>query len=249
MRTPAIMLAIAIAAGSARAEDAVPVIGTDELAARTAGPQAQWTLTIIDVRSRVEYEESHLPGAIHVPAAQAATVLPRLVPDRSRALVFYCGGPLCPKSTKIALAARAAGYRNVFNYAEGMTGWTGSQRPSAGTPLPQVEVPTVQPAELQAALRTDERPFLLDLRDPAEYKAFHLAGAVNIPLDELESRAAELPKTGGVVLACHAGGQSLLGGRLLTKLGLKQVSRLDGGLLNWQRKGLPFESGSVAQKE
>ncbi|OUN01579.1 MAG: hypothetical protein BAA04_01070 [Firmicutes bacterium ZCTH02-B6] len=45
---------------------------------------------VIDVRSREKYEAGHVPGAVHIPAAQLEIALADL--PRDRAIVTYCGG-------------------------------------------------------------------------------------------------------------------------------------------------------------
>ena len=75
------------------------------------------------------------------------------------------------------------------------------------------------------------------------------AGTVNIPLDELEKRTREIP-AGDVVVMDHSGGQSLIAGRVLHKAGRQAAaSRLEGGLLGWQQKGLPVEEKALAERQ
>ena len=47
--------------------------------------------------------------------------------------------------------------------------------------------PGVSPKELQAKLGTPQAPLVVDLRKPPEFAVAHIPGAVNIPLDELDS--------------------------------------------------------------
>jgi rhodanese-related sulfurtransferase len=55
--------------------------------------------------------------------------------------------------------------------------------------------PVLVPADQIDTVREEKRPFLLDVRNPDEIeKLGTLPGAVNIPLDQLESRLDELPK-------------------------------------------------------
>lgn len=72
---------------------------------------------------------------------------------------------------------------------------------------------------------------VVDVRQPDEYAADHLEGAVNIPLDELADRAGELgdPST-PVVTYCNGGGRGSLGADTLGGLGWTDVVNLDGGL-------------------
>lgn len=242
------LVATAAAAGGARADDAaLTFISTADLAAKTnaASPSA-WEFTIVDARTRVEYQEAHIAGAINVPASAIAARLPKLVKDKSRSLIFYCNGPKCTKSQKAARAAISLGYRNVLEYNEGMPAWGKARLPVAGTPLPPVDVPAVSAENLQGRLKSKSPPYLLDLRDPEEFAAAHLPGAVNVPLDDLEKRLATLPKSGPIVLADHTGSQSPIGGRLLHHLGVVNLERLDGGILAWQQKGLAVQAVVVA---
>jgi rhodanese-related sulfurtransferase len=242
------LLALAMlsaAPGAVRAEEApLSYIATDQLAARLHAPGG--SLTVIDARSRVEYDEAHIPGAINIPAEKTGALLPKLVKDRQRALVFYCNGPKCTKSQKAARMAIAGGYGNVLEYNEGMPGWGKGRMPIAGSPLPPVDLPAIAPEDLVAMLKSGRRPILLDLRDEQEFKSYHLKGAVNIPLDDLAKTAQRLPRDREIVLACHAGQQSIVGARVLHHLGIERMRRLDGGIVAWQQKGLPLESAAVA---
>jgi len=249
VENPLIALAFLCAVpGTIRAEE-MPLryIATDQLAARLNAPDAgKGNLTVVDARSRVEYDEAHIPGAINMPAEKVAALLPRLVKDRRRELAFYCNGPKCTKSQKAARTAIALGYANVLEYNEGMPGWGRARMPIAGSPLPQIDVPAIGPEELVAMLKSGVRPFLLDLRDTEEFRSYHLKGAVNIPLDDLAKRLRRLPKDREIVLACHAGQQSIVAARVLHHLGIERMRRLDGGIIAWQQKGLPLESSRVA---
>lgn len=230
-------LAACSLAVSTSAQEA-PVIGTDALAARMAGPAAGWGFTLVDARTQVEFSEQHIPGAVLVPARLVATKLPEAVPDRNRLVVFYCNGPNCTKTVKAAKAALAAGYRNVNEYKEGLPGWGKSGRPTEGKPMKPVDVPLVSPAALKDAVASKAPPFLMDVRDPEEFASFRIPGAVSIPLDDISARLKDVPPGRPIVLVDHAGHQVPIAGRLLNHLGLKDVKRLDGGILRWQAEGM-----------
>ena len=84
----------------------------------------------------------------------------------------------------------------------------------------------------------EERPdlVLVDVREPFELTAFGaIPGVVNIPLDLLAARAAELPqeKERPVVAVCQSGARSLKAASILAGLGYRNVYSLDGGTLGW----------------
>lgn len=73
-----------------------------------------------------------------------------------------------------------------------------------------------------------DRPFVLDVRTPAEYAAGHVPGAVNIPIDELRIRLSELPQGTPIVTYCQVGQRGYLATRILMQAGFT-VSNLSGG--------------------
>ena len=240
--------ALAVAAQVRADEAPLTFITTAELHAKTAStPTARWKFTIVDARTRVEYEENHIAGAVSCPATQTAAVLPKLVKDKSRQLIFYCNGPKCTKSQKAARAAIALGYRNVLEYNEGLPAWGKANLPVAGNPLPPVEMASVSPEDLRARMQGAKAPAVIDVRDAVEFASVRIAGTINIPLDELEKRAGEVP-AGEVVVTDHGGGQSLIAGRVLQKAGRANLARLEGGLLAWQQKGLPIDEALAARQ-
>ncbi len=73
-----------------------------------------------------------------------------------------------------------------------------------------------------------DQPFLLDVRTAQEYAGGHVPGAVNIPVDELRGRFAEVPKGRLVLTYCQVGQRGYLATRILSQAGF-QVSNLGGG--------------------
>lgn len=63
----------------------------------------------------------------------------------------------------------------------------------------------------------------VDVRSPGEFASANAPGTVNIPLNELGSRLAELPKTTPVVVCCASGTRSGMAKLLLKKNGYPEV--------------------------
>ena len=73
-----------------------------------------------------------------------------------------------------------------------------------------------------------EEDFVLDVRTPQEYAAGHIAGSVNIPLDELRERLGELPKDTTITVTCAVGLRGYIAARILVGHGFKALD-LTGG--------------------
>jgi len=76
---------------------------------------------LVDVREPDEWEEGHIPGAVHVPRGWLEARIEGLVPDKTRPLLVYCSG-----GSRSAFAAKALGemgYEDVVNLAGGFTDW------------------------------------------------------------------------------------------------------------------------------
>ncbi len=79
---------------------------------------------VIDVRSAAAWDQGHVPGSVHLPAAELPARLDELPPpDQDPHLVVYCWGPGCNGSTKAALILARAGYQHVQEMIGGFEYW------------------------------------------------------------------------------------------------------------------------------
>ena len=99
--------------------------------------------------------------------------------------------------------------------------------------------PSIDPAGLaeQLALRS---VYVLDVRQPAEWRHGHIRGSHNVPLMHLKSRLATLPRDKTIVTVCASGHRSNLAARTLQRNGF-EVENLKGGMHGWTKTGQPVE--------
>ena len=100
----------------------------------------------------------------------------------------------------------------------------------------------ISPSEAHRKLAQSPKPFLLDVRQPEEYRSGHIPGARLIPLSTLHNRLRELPKNQEIICICHSGNRSASAARQLVKAGYSAMD-LRGGLIAWSRAGLPMTKG------
>jgi rhodanese-related sulfurtransferase len=88
---------------------------------------------------------------------------------------------------------------------------------------------------------------LLDVREPYEWEAGRIDGAVHLPLSELGARAGELDRDATIVVQCRIGGRSAVAAQALRQAGYDAWS-LRGGILAWDQGGRPLvpDGGVVA---
>lgn len=106
---------------------------------------------------------------------------------------------------------------------------------------PGPAVPAIEAPELQKKLKGQQKPFLLDVRSPGEFKGGHIIGARLIPLDELASHNGNLPKSRSIVVVCASGRRSKKACRQLLAEGYADVTNLNGGMMAWKRAKLPVK--------
>jgi rhodanese-related sulfurtransferase len=96
-----------------------PIITTTELTQRID------TVTVIDVRSKYEFDTLHVKGAVHVPLAKTGfgEAIARLREKDSKPFVFYCNGKTCHKSYDAVLLAMRARVSDVYTYDAGIMDW------------------------------------------------------------------------------------------------------------------------------
>jgi rhodanese-related sulfurtransferase len=103
---------------------------------------------------------------------------------------------------------------------------------------------TLSPQEL-VNLVNREGAVVVDVRDPKEFEAGHIVGALNIPLAALDKRMTEIQKhkSKPIALVCRMGQTSGAAGTTLRKHGFENVVRLSGGMVEWRNQNLPVVKG------
>ncbi|MBI4574403.1 MAG: sulfurtransferase [candidate division NC10 bacterium] len=214
------------------------------------------TLALIDVREQGEYNAAHIPGASSLPRRLIEFRLQRLVP--CPAVQIVC----CDDDERRArLAGKTAdrmGYVRVAVLEGGVNRWASLGLPTEwGMNVPskdfgervevQHHVPCIDAAELDKRMRQGEPLIILDSRTPEEYERACIPGARNTPGGELAYRIGDIAKAHSdatVVVNCAGRTRSIIGTRILQRMGLKNVVGLKNGTSGWVLAGLPLEKGA-----
>ncbi len=186
-------------------EYGTPWISAEELARRQKEGEK---LAIFDSRSYEEYHSNSIPGAVSVPGAELVYRFQELAPSPDTFVVVNCGG-----RTRSIIGAQAlidAGVPNrVVSLKDGTMAWhlagfdvvagadrrapavspegVAAARQRAEAVARRYGVPVIDDAKLAEWRREADRRtlYVLDVRDPAEYRAGHLPGSLMAPGGQL----------------------------------------------------------------
>ena len=102
--------------------------------------------------------------------------------------------------------------------------------PSSGT-----KVQHMTPSEAALVLEESADHVLLDVRTHAEYDAGHIPGALNLPVETLESTASDqIPdKEKPLLIYCLSGGRARVAAQKLAQMGYTDVREF-GGIMSWR---------------
>ncbi len=89
--------------------------------------------------------------------------------------------------------------------------------------------------QLAAQLR-NEKPLLLDVREPWEYEICHIDGSISIPMGHIPQQLAQLQGATEIVVICHHGIRSQNVIRFLQQQAVDGLVNLDGGVDAWARE-------------
>jgi rhodanese-related sulfurtransferase len=195
-------------------------------------------------RANRPYRKVYVHSTQHAgyyPGAEAMTLKVLFDPESGRLLGAQAvGGAGVDKRIDVLAVAIQAGLK-VFDLEETELAYS-PQYGSAKDPINMAgfvaggmlrgEHPQVD-AEAVLTAPAGERPFLVDVRTPQEYVGGHIPGALNIPVDDLRSRLAELPRDREIAVYCQVGQRGYLATRILLQAGFSAVN-IGGGYKSWK---------------
>jgi rhodanese-related sulfurtransferase len=212
----------------------------------------QENIYLIDVRTREEYGQGHVPGFTWFPGGQAVQRTDEMVADRQGRIVFTCDGLVRASTT--AAWFRRMGLPNIYVLEGGTAAWAGAgRRLETGQAVPEpfgydaalAQTEFISPKALAQELIEVSTPKLLFVGTSREFMAGHPSGGAWAPRGWLELWAPDLVPMhdSPVVIACEDGVQSVLAGATLQGMGYASVRVLQEGVAAWRDAGLPLETG------
>jgi rhodanese-related sulfurtransferase len=188
---------------------------------------------VVDVRTELQFDEAHIPGAIGITARRAGfgSKLAWLAEPGQRLVLV---GRDDQDALAAAVLAGAVGLRAVAGYLDGgMTSWREER-------LPVDRVARMTVSELHDGW---DRVQVLDVRERDEWEDGHIPGSVHVPYHDLHALPQALDPERPIAAICGSGQRSAVAASLLKRLGARDVIHVvDGGVPHWRRAGWPVEA-------
>jgi len=211
---------------------------------------------LIDVREAGEYNSSHIADSSLIPRKELEFRMELSVPVKSESII------LCDDDgRRAALAAvtlEQAGFTNVSVLDRGINQWTTEGFPTEwgsnviskdfGERM-EVEhhVPEIEATELHARIERGDKLVILDTRTPEEYQRFCIPGGRSVPGGELALRVTDITKDldpdTTVIVNCAGRTRSVIGTRVLQRMGMTNIFGLKNGTSGWLLAGYELETG------
>lgn len=177
---------------------------------------------LIDLRDAEAFGAGHARGAINIGFGTR---------------VGYWGGWVLPAGARVVLMESNAGQADsvarqllrvgvddIAGRVEGgFDAWS-----AAGLPVGRIA--QISASGLRDRIARRDTLAILDVRTPSEWRAGHLERATHVPVGEVSTQAAALPRQAPIAVLCEGGFRSSLAASLLTKAGMANVVNVTGGM-------------------
>jgi rhodanese-related sulfurtransferase len=219
------------------------VTETVEISPRTSreleGRAAEGAL-IVDVRTDLQFDEAHIPGAVCIPVLHAGfgTKLAWLAGGEDEVMLVGRDGEDARQAAKLALAV---GVRRLGGFlAGGMTEWRSERRPVERVRRLELE-------QLPGLARSDSSLQILDVRERGEHDAGFIPGSLFLPWHDIDRLPDDLDPVRPVAVVCASGQRAAVAASLLQRHGAERVIHVvGGGVPMWRKLGHPIEETQKA---
>ncbi|MEN8134405.1 MAG: rhodanese-like domain-containing protein [Thermodesulfobacteriota bacterium] len=184
-------------------------------------------IVLVDLRSSKDAAAGHIPRAINIPLAELADAEDDFPAMKSQAPIILYGNQADTK--KGAKTIKGWGYKAIATVDGSFAGWKSAGNQIATGKMSSEISWQYKPGKGEVGIKEFKKVMakksagkvILDVRGPEETSEGMFANAINIPLDEIEKRIAELPKDKEFMVHCSTGARADMAVQSLKKAGLK----------------------------
>lgn len=197
---------------------------------------------LVDLRTDLQFDDAHIPGAVSIPAVQAGfgTRLAWIAERDQEILLIGRDDEDARAASKLA---QAVGMRLLGGLlAGGMTEWRREAR--AVERIERMELDS-----LPERAHSDGSLQLLDVREQAERDEGYIPGSLFVPWHDIHALPEGIDPARPVAVLCASGQRAAVAASLLQRHGARHVIHVvGGGVPKWDRLGHPIERPGDAQR-
>jgi len=199
------------------------------LDAKTFEAMAQDYVVILDVRHENDFVKKHIPGSIFIGIqGNFAPWVGALIMNVNQPLLLVI--PEGREQETITRLARV-GFDHALGYLKGgIEAWE-----AAGFETDSIK--SISPEDFAAQYSKDS--IVVDARKPGEYAGEHVADALNIPLDTVNTHMQEIPQDKTFYLHCQGGYRSVIMASILKARGYHNIINVEKGFVGIKNTTVP----------
>lgn len=185
---------------------------------------------VLDTRDPRLFAKGFIPNSINIGIdGSFAPWVGALIPGVAQPILVVADEG---RETEVVTRLARVGYDNALGFLKGgFKAWL-----QAGKEIDTIE--SISGQEFAKRFK-NSRPPVFDVRKESEFKAGHVDGAVNAPLDYLNEHLSEIPKEGEVYIHCAGGYRSMIAASILRARGWENIIDVDGGFKAIAETGVP----------
>ncbi len=218
--------------------------------------QGKSKFALIDVREAGEYNSSHIPDSSLISRKELEFRMDVSAPVKGEKII------VCDDDGRRATLAAATlermGFTNVLVLDRGINQWSTEGFPTEwgsnviskdfGERMEvEYHVPEIEATELHERIERGDKLVILDTRTPEEYQRFCIPGGRSVPGGELALRVTDITKDldpdTTVIVNCAGRTRSVIGTRVLQRMGMTNIFGLKNGTSGWLLAGYDLETG------
>lgn len=218
----------------------------------------------VDARSVGEYNQSHIQGAVSIPAGTPPEKIKEMKAVlNNKVLVSYCHGTGCHLADKTANSLFDAGYRKIVIFFGGWPEWTQAAMPVEEYKIPEKYLPLYQEAPSAGEIKKinlEQAKFLydnaaahfVDVDTVENFNLIRIRGSHSVPLEmfgEMVPKYKSFMMQKPVVVLCHTGSEKAETAAVkLYNEGVKKIFVFPYAKMQWDKADYPMIKASKTTK-
>ena len=185
---------------------------------------------VLDTRSANDFAKGFIPNSINVGIdGSFAQWVGEMIPDVKQEILLVTDSG---REEETIIRLSRVGYDYTLGYLNGgFDAWK-----NAGEEVDELERLT---ADQFAAIYANAKPVVIDVRKKSEFDSEHTLDSINIPLNQINSHLAEIPKDKSFILMCAGGYRSMIAASILKQRGWENFKDVIGGFAEVKKTDVP----------